>query len=266
MNGRQGLDDSEWAPVPRLGLAEAEVAGPLYIRLYTHLRDAIFSGDLPEGMTLPGEFALCQQFGLSRATVRRALDELASRGLVSRQPGRGTQVRRRSAFAPQVVATIDGALERTRMISAVSECEVVEFAEVPAPNEVAALLQLREATVYMVVLIRRMAGEPFVHFTSWLPVEIGRSLARADLESSTMLPLLVETSHPIEEIRQTIAAAAANRSVARALQVNQGAPLLRIERLVFGPDATPIEQSVALYRHDRHEYRINLQTRGQAAD
>ncbi|MGH7043865.1 MAG: GntR family transcriptional regulator [Acetobacteraceae bacterium] len=263
--GGQDLDEAERRLVPSLDVPGADLASPLYVRLYIHLRDAIFSGDFPEGATLPGEFALCERFRVSRATVRRALDELAGRGLVSRQPGRGTQVRKRPALAPVVVATIDGALERTRVISAASDCEVLEFAEVPAPADVADMLKLREATVCTIVLIRRLDGEPFVHFTSWIPAEVGRSLARADLESSTMLPLLAETRHPIAEIRQTVSAAAANRSVARSLQVNQGAPLLRIERLVLGAGSAPIEWSVALYRHDRHEYRINLQTRNPAA-
>ncbi len=242
-------------PVFRHG---AGIEGPLHLRLYVHLRDAIFRGDLAEGMTLPGEFALSERFHVSRATVRRALGELANRGLISRHPGRGTLVRARSDFAP-LVATIEGALERTRLISAVSKAEILEFEDVPTPTDVAKALQLDDATVCMLVLIRRMRGEPFVHFTSWVPLAVGHSLDRADLERSTMLPLLEQDRHRIIEIRQTIEAAPASRRVARSLQLSPGAPLLRVERVVVGVEGIPIEWSIALYRHDRHQYRINLQ-------
>src|SRR4029079_3475175 len=80
---------------PRAG-AVPDRAVPLHLQVFIQLRDAIFRGDLSEGTRMPGDVALGEHFNVSRITIRRALDELAARGLVERVQGRGTTVRHRS--------------------------------------------------------------------------------------------------------------------------------------------------------------------------
>lgn len=236
---------------------DEESALPLYYRLFLKLRDAIFSGEFAEGSTLPGEHALCAEYAVSRVTVRRALNELVSRGLISREAGRGTKVRTRLAFSP-IVANIDGLLERSSILGQTTEAEVLEFAEVQAPADVAKVLKLRGGKVTLSVLLRHLEGEPFMHFTSWVPTTLGRRFNRKDLVSNSALSLLDHNTLAIKKIQQTIAAEPASRSVAAHLKVNAGMPLLRVERVVLDADDKPMEWSVAVYRHDRHQYRLNL--------
>ena len=232
---------------------------PIYHQLFSILRDEIFAGRFKENELLPGDFALCRMYGVSRDTVRRALDELVSRGLIVRQPGQGTRVRRRPAFSP-IVASVDGLMERTHIIGHSTEAEVLEFEDVPAPPEVAQILRLGHETVRMTAVVRRLDGAPFVHFTSWVPTSIGRLFNREDLVESTALALLDNSGIAIRNIQQTIAAEPASRWVAEHLHVEPGSPLLRVERVVFSDNDRPIEWSIARFPHDRHQYRINLQT------
>src|SRR5437764_13497681 len=67
---------------------------PLYQQICERLREAILSGELPEGTRLPTERALARELGVNRTTVMNAYNELASEGLIEGHVGRGTLVRR----------------------------------------------------------------------------------------------------------------------------------------------------------------------------
>lgn len=233
---------------------------PIYYQLFSTLRDDIFNGRFDGGEMLPGEFELCRTYGVSRATVRRALEELANRGLIVRQPGQGTRVRRRPSFSP-LTARIDGLAERAYIIGHSTEAEVLEFEELPPPPEVAAILQLEDEPACMSAVVRRLDGAPFVHFTSWVPASVAQSFTRAELARRPALSLLENSGLIIDHVEQTIGAEPATRWVATHLQVEPGSPLLRVERVVFAQSGMPIEWSVALFPHDRHQYRIDLQAR-----
>jgi GntR family transcriptional regulator len=239
------------------GAAEARAA-PLHFQLFTQLRDAIFRGDYPEHTHLPGELALGEAFGVSRITVRRALDELASRGLVQRVQGRGTMVCPRQSFSP-VVADVNGLLERNVVIALETTSTLTEFAYVPAPPEVADSLALqRGEPVQMALRIRHREGMPFAHVTSWIPEAIGRRFDAQALHETPVLTLLERHGVVIDRIEQTISAELATRAVGRALGLEPGAALLKVERVVYASDGTAVEKSRALYPSERHQYRITL--------
>ncbi len=258
---------SQHPTAARRARAAPDRAAPLHLQVYTRLRDAIFRGDYPESSRLPGEIALGEEFGVSRITVRRALDELAARGLVQRVQGQGTTVCRRPAFSP-VVADVNGLLESNVAIGLETTSRLVEFAYVPAPPDIAKALALKRAAgVQMAVRIRFRDGMPFAHVTSWIPERIGRRFDEAALVQTPVLALLEQHRVVIGNIEQTISAEAATREVARALALDPGAPLLKVERVVFSTEGVAVEKSRALYPAQRHQYRITLRRgAGRAAN
>lgn len=233
-------------------------AAPLHLQVFIKLRDAIFRGDLSEGLQLPGELALGEHFNVSRITIRRALDELAARGLVERVQGRGTTVRPRSAFSP-VVADVNGLLERNVLIGLETTSKLSEFAYVPAPMTIAQALNLKRGErVQMAIRIRYREGAPFAHVTSWIPERVGRRFGAKELRQTPVLALLEQRGVTIDYIEQTISAESATRAVARALVIDPGAPLLKVERIVFAEDGVAVEKSQVFYPAQRHQYRITL--------
>jgi GntR family transcriptional regulator len=231
---------------------------PLHFEVFTALRDAIFRGDYPQGSQLPGELALGDRFKVSRITVRRALDELAARGLVRRVQGKGTTVCPRPAFSP-VIADVNGLLERNVVIGLETTSELEEFAYVPAPADVAEALRLDSgARVQMAVRLRFRDGSPFAHVTSWIPERIGRRFDAEDLLHTPVLALLERHGIAIDYVELSIAAAGATRNVARALRVEPGTPLLKVQRTVFATDGAAVERSQVFYPAERHQYRITL--------
>ena len=82
------------------------MAVPLYEQAYTTLRDAIYRGALADGATMPSETELVHLMNVSRITVRRAIEELAARGLVVRAQGRATRVRQNIGAGP-IIANVE---------------------------------------------------------------------------------------------------------------------------------------------------------------
>jgi GntR family transcriptional regulator len=241
---------------------------PLYHRLYVILRDRIASGTYAEGSVLPSEFELTAAFRVSRITAKRALDELATEGLVERVRGRGTTVTDRAASllgARPITASIDGLLENLNAIGRETSVEVIEFGYVPAPDFVRARLELEpNARAQRAVRVRSLDGDPLSQSTTYVPERIGRAYGAKDLASTPIIDLIERAGVVVGTAEQSISATLADSLVASRLKVGVGAPLLLMKRCVKDTSGRPAQYIEILYRPDRFEYRMSL-TREQAA-
>src|SRR5690606_15762165 len=152
---------------------------PLYHRLYVILRERIVNGDYHAGDLLPSEADLMSDFGVSRITVKRALDDLASEGLLERSRGRGTMVTQTGVslrVGNPISASIEGLFTSLSVIGEGTSVEVDSFEYQPASPYVAAQLRIPPGTVVQVVSrVRHLGKEPFSHSTSYVLESIGRS-------------------------------------------------------------------------------------------
>jgi GntR family transcriptional regulator len=231
---------------------------PLYHQIYTILRDDIVSGRYPAGTILPSEFELTRDYGVSRVTAKRALNDLAAEGLVSRERGRGTVVRYEAAVPP-LRSSVEGLLENLLAMGLATEVRLLEFDYVPATTEVARALGVEAgATVQRAVRVRSLEGEPFSHLTTHVPAAIGRSFSREDLASEPLLRLLERCGVVVSSARQTITATLADARIAALLKVQIGAPLLAISRVVFDQGGQAVEYITGLYRPERYQYQMTL--------
>jgi GntR family transcriptional regulator len=241
---------------------------PLYHRLYVILRDRIAGGTYPGGSVLPSEFELTEAFSVSRITAKRALDELATEGLVKRVRGRGTTVTDRAASlldARPITASIDGLRENLTAIGRETSVEVLEFGYVTAPDFVRAQLELEPgARAQRAVRVRGLDGEPLSQSTTYVPERIGRAYAAKDLALTPIIELIERAGVVVGAAEQSISATLADSLVASRLKVGVGAPLLMMKRCVKDTSGKPAQYIEILYRPDRFEYRMSL-TREQTA-
>jgi DNA-binding transcriptional regulator YhcF (GntR family) len=159
-------------------LVDVTLPTPLYHQIYLLLRERIVSGRLPPGALLPGEQDLARRLGVSRITVKRALNELAARGLVERQRGRGTSVAG-GAVIPLVAGTFDTLLEGLQRMGLQTAVELLEVEEEAAEANVAERLEIKPgALVQRAVRLRRLSGQPFSHLVNYIPVAIARRRSR----------------------------------------------------------------------------------------
>lgn len=235
---------------------------PLYHQIYVVLRDRIVSGRIQSGEILPGEQDLARDFNVSRITAKRALNELAASGFVVRQRGRGTRVTEQPP-QPSVRTSLDGWLENISQMGVATEARVLEFGYVPASTLVARSLEISEGDrVQRAVRVRAQSGRSLSYLTTWLPGAIGDGFGAEDLEKWPLLHLLERAGIQVASARQTVSATLADPLVASALDIDAGAPLLEVTRIVSDRDGRPVEFIRVLYRPDRYQFEMDLKRVG----
>ncbi|MBM6581052.1 GntR family transcriptional regulator [Microvirga sp. BT689] len=237
----------------------ADAVEPLKARrIYLLLRERILNGDLEPGSRLPGELSIAAGYGISRVTVRRALDTLASDGLIDRRPGSGTFVREGNSVQP-IVADLSNVLSHLVEMGRRTGVRLLSFAYVNPPESVAASLGLEPGErTQRSIRVRLIDGAPFSYLVTHVPERIGVTYSEADLASTPLLGLLERSGVVVEEASQSIGATLAGPDVADALGLEIGSPLLSLTRVVWDPSGQGVEHLHALYRPDRYSFHMDL--------
>ena len=232
---------------------------PKYHQIYLVLREQLHEGRFAQG--LPGELALMRQFGVARVTVRRALQQLAGEGLISRERGRGTRpiAAAEPAEARQKTTRLTGLLENIVSMTQNTTVRVLEVASVGASGEVAQALQLAPgADVQKAVRVCSTREGPLSFITTWVPGDLARSFGKRELAKKPILVLLEEAGVRVGGAHQTISARLADAQVATHLGVAVGSALLAVRRLVYDANERPVQWLHGLYRPDRYTYEMQL--------
>lgn len=233
-------------------------AVPLYHRIFLSLRDEIASGRHPAGATLPSEHELAAIHGVSRITARRALNELAGAGLVSRRPRIGTVVLAQPR-AEAIAADLDQAVETLISFGRETQVRVVSIAEIPAETGIAGLLAVEKGSpIIEAVRMRDRDGAPLGRVTSHAIPELAPLFTPQSLLANPLLSLLGQHGHRIGGGRETISARPADEEMVRLLGLEWRAPLLTVERLVTDISGRPLLHTIAEYRADHYRIELNL--------
>ncbi len=203
------------------------------------------------GHVLPSESELSTEFGVSRVTVRKALETLREQGLLDSRQGFGWFV----ATAPlqQRLGSLDTIESQLSERGVHPKRQILEFAFVAAPAHVRARLGCEQ--VLRVKRLNLADGAPFAVVTVWCPTEQGQHLSRRDVERRPFYELL---GVQLRGAVQTIGAAAASDGDAELLQVPQGSPVLRCERLTTTVAGDPILLSEFIFPAHRTEFTVEL--------
>lgn len=231
---------------------------PLYHQIFLIVRNRIYGGMLGPGDAVPGEQEICLEFGVSRITAKRALNDLADAGLVVRERGRGTRVVMRPPV-PTISASIEGWLENVSLMGIATEARVLDFGYLAANEEVARALEIAPGRkVQRAERVRLLKGEPMSFLVTHVPEHIGRQYNRQDLNTQPLLQLLENAGVEVASARQAISASLANDFVASVLNIQQGAALIELRRIVRDVNDVPVEYIRVLYRPDLYNYEITM--------
>jgi GntR family transcriptional regulator len=242
---------------------------PLYYQLENVLREKITSGAFTGGERLPTESELIEQYGVSRITVRQALQALSEEGLIDRRQGCGTFVAERKTrkrkFAPLIHLT--GSLDELIEMGTDTPVKVLEMNRVQADQHEAELLHLKAgAPIYRLKRLRLDNNKPFGLLINYLPEEIGSRLTFAELSSGMLLQTIEsKLGYHLASAHQEIKAELADPYLAQLLGTRVGTALLSIERTVYTDKGIPVEYVHTLYRSDLHGYSMKLvrETKGE---
>ena len=233
---------------------------PKYHRIYLVLREQLDDGRFAQG--LPGELALMAQFGVARVTIRRALEQLAAEGRISREPGRGTRPLEPvggTGVPTERKAHLTGLLENLVSMGLKTSVKVLEVRGVAASEAVAGALQIETGSeVQKAVRVRSTREGALSHITTYVPQLVARSFGRRELSQKPILLLLEESGVKVGRAHQTISARLADAVVAQHLDVSVGTALLAVRRLIYDENDRPVQWLHGLYRPDRYEYQMEL--------
>lgn len=238
---------------------------PLYYQLEQDLRTRIRANEFPAGAPLPTEQRLGESYGVSRITVRRALDALLASGLIARRQGVGTFVN-----APSEIKSLKliGSLDDLASYSAPLTHRILAKQAIPAPPAIAKALDVPVGTpVTRLEAAVSLGGEPFAHAELFCPPDVGDLIDEADVDAQTSLITVIERKlgQPIERADQTIEAALADRRVAGHLALKVRAPILKVERTYYTDADRAVIAAVIRYHPERYRYSVQLFANARAA-
>jgi GntR family transcriptional regulator len=240
------------------GLSEQNRA-PLYQQLQRALRDAIEDNRLAADEALPPERELAEEFGISRITVRKALDALVSEGMLTRRQGAGTFVTARSETRVEKSFSKLSSFSED-MISRGRRPESVwlsRSAGTVTPEEALTLGLSPGSVVYRFNRIRYADGEPMALEYSTVP---GFCLASEMSVGESLYEALDQHSARPARALQRLRAILFTGERAKLMGIEDGAPGLLIERRGFLKDGRPVEITKSYYRGDAYDFVAELNT------
>ncbi|MEZ5658284.1 MAG: GntR family transcriptional regulator [Burkholderiaceae bacterium] len=229
---------------------------PLYLEVRRRISDAIRAGEWRPGDAIPPEKKLCERFGVSMGTLRKAVDELTVSGVLVRQQGRGTFVARHSQdrylFSFFHLVGRDGRKEYP-------EVRFVRFESTTADEFAAEVLAVRPgAALLHLTNLLSLRGQVTSLDEIYLPADLYPGMTEARLrERQATLYQLYQDEFGITVIRasERVRASSATRAQARLLEVAAGAPLLEVVRSVYTFRDRPVELRFGYVNTQRCEYR-----------
>jgi len=228
---------------------------PLYFQVAEQLENAILDGSLAAGDRISNEISLAHDLGLSRPTMRQAIQVLVDKGLLVRKRGVGTQVVHGKVHRPLELTSLYDDLAKAGQKQ---RTEVLAFDRRPAGDEVAAELQLRPGDeVWYVERLRFVGDDPLAHMQNFLPTSVV-DLGEADLSRQGLYQTLRQAGIVMRVARQRISARRAEPAEARMLGERKGAPLLTMERTAYDDAGRAVEFGRHAYRPDRYAFESTL--------
>jgi GntR family transcriptional regulator len=227
-----------------------------YVAVRDSLREQIVRGVFAEDDKIPSESALGAQFGVSRVTVRQALDELRKTGLIESRHGKGYFVRRVQVV--QDLGRLQGFGEIMAPLGIEVRSEVVELGEVIASGDVRKALRLERGTrVTRICRLRIAGGAALSYDVSHFPLDIGQGLKNLDLTHVDIFALL-ERDLDIEIGYADISlnVVTADEALTDRLGIKHGDPLVRIVRLTYDRSGRPVDYEYLHARPDSFQFRV----------
>lgn len=228
---------------------------PLYYQLAQRLQAEIATGVLNPGDLLGTEKVIQDRYQVSRATVRKALEELTRTGRLVRITGKGTFV-----ATPRVVVDAPDLLsftEELRRRGVTPGASLLSFDEVACRDEVAEALHCTPGTlVRHIRRIRTGDGTPIVVVDHYLPLRI--PLTSDDLHQSLYETIERSSGMLLHEAYHSVRADLASDEEAILLQIAAGMPVLRFRRITLDANGEPVVYEHGTARADLYEYSVHL--------
>ncbi|GAB6093487.1 GntR family transcriptional regulator [Furfurilactobacillus curtus] len=231
------------------------MASPIYIQIHNRLRKAVEDGQWQVGDKIPSERELAIQFGVSRMTLRQAVQTLVEEGLLERRVGAGTYVANRKV--QERMSGVTSFTELMEQAGKVPSSRTVSYhITAPSLSESEKLQLAPTEQILRMERIRFGNDEPICFEVATVPERLIKRFSKEDVTNSLYRVLEDEAGLKVGHAQQTVSAMTASERVAEYLNVKRSAPLLRLRQVSFLNDGTPFEYVRTQYVGSRFEFYL----------
>ncbi|MDA7025075.1 GntR family transcriptional regulator [Bacillus sp. CLL-7-23] len=235
---------------------------PIYYQIETEIKKLVESANLKPGDLIPSEREFAEKYGVSRMTVRQAVNNLVNEGILVRQRGKGTFIAK-----PKIEQTLEGLTgfsEDMKSRGMSPGTKMLGFQIIVCDQRMALKLQINEgASIYEVKRIRLADGIPMAYEISYLPVDLIKDLTEEIMYASLYDYIENTLSLKIARATQTLEPSIAYKAESDSLDIDEGTPVLLIERYSYLEDGKPFEYVKSIYRGDRYKFIIDMKRKEQ---
>lgn len=226
---------------------------PLWSQLYDILESRILNGEYKEGEVLPSEMSFMEEFGVSRVTVRQAMDKLIVAGLISRKRGKGTMVlKKENTVATSFLSSFNGIEEKNNA----NDRRVLSVEYIKPPIDVSYFFEI-SGTEKVLKITRQtyVDGKAVTHYESYISPIVPVN-DKTDF-SQSMYDQLENAGFPITSVKEKITASLMTTKQKRIFGINKNEAVMN--RIRMGKsNETPIEYTYSSYVAKGYELEVNL--------
>ncbi len=226
---------------------------PIYYQIEELLRKQIEEGRFIEGDSIPSERSLSKEYDVSRMTIRQAINNLVSEGILVREKGKGTFVNQEKIEIPLV--KLSGFSEDMKMRGLTPSTEIMGLSVVEITKSESRETGIEEGTkCYRVCRLRLADGIPMAYEILTLPKKIFENLDINHISNSFYQYVEKDLKLKIEGAKQTLEPSIANEEESEVLQIKKASPILLLKRMSYLDDGRMFEFVKSIYRGDRYKF------------
>lgn len=229
---------------------------PLYVQIRESIRERVKEGEFEVGSLLPSEESLAKEYGVSRMTLRHALDDLLTDGIIIRKHGVGTIIS--SSKVVRDYSQLTSFFEDAQKRGLKPRSEVSLLEKIPANKKVASDLMIEPGNEVFHIFRKRLVEDNQIvaMHELFIPVQLCPWIEDTRLEGESLYDLYDRHGLTIEWGKQLVEARNASPKEARELDIDPGAAILYSERISFTKNNLPVERVIAFSPGDR--FSLNL--------
>jgi GntR family transcriptional regulator len=230
---------------------------PLYHRLFLLLRDQIVNGVYDRREPMPGENQLAAKYGVSRTTIRKALELLEEEQLIERRQGAPTYAKPLGYDGSKKRQNLDR-VARERSYLDLYSGDVQQHYEIVTADKILSRQFNNLKQLGRICRVRETDGKPWSFVVTYMPLEISAGIDWQQLGSKAVISAVLEQGVSIDRVEQAIGATVADEETGAAMGVSIGSPLLRVSGMFVDKDGAAVMRKDGYFHPESFEYRVTL--------
>lgn len=237
---------------------------PLYFQLQNKLLEKIKDGTYPQNKALPTEHELIQSYGVSRTTVRQAIDNLVKEGYIEKRRGVGTFVAEREKLNSWDLGSLKSFEEAFKESNHKIRTEALSIKAIKLDSKLQQIFGDKEKEVYELERVRFIDERPAMSIITFVPASIFSNMDRYDFSSVSLYKTMSEEYNiNICYAEKEFRVVATGREDAQKLKLKVGSPLQEVRTITYDDNNRVIEYSISRDSGDISTYKIKLKYRGK---